>query len=168
MKLFSLISLIIFVVIVVTSNDGGHAIENVDIDLLVQNYLYIERELWRQIYGSSAKRTQIIENIRKDHTEFLTRRSLDDAMSGKSKFARFLNFTELDNYAKESPMLIALADQATGTISTQFISTSREVISNFNRIVSEDLFHVIKEVSTNIDSKIVYKSYSSKNLLYCE
>lgn len=128
-----------------------NAIENLYIDILVQRYLSLESDLWNFVYNSGAKTNDIIFKIRSDHGAFLSSGGLTDVMMNVdyiSKFGKFLNFTEFDNYAQEDPMLIALVEQPHGTIRSDTYGTSETIINNYNRIVTDDLFKVIKEVST--------------------
>lgn len=150
----------LFLLFVVTSNifveifgklHEDNAIENLYIDILVQRYMSLESDLWNYVYNSGAKTKDIIYKIRSDHGAFLSSGGLTDVIMNvdyTSKFGRFLNFTEFDNYAQEDPMLIALAEQPHGTIRSDTYGTSEILMNNYNRIISDDLFKVIKEVST--------------------
>lgn len=134
-----------------------NAIENLHIDMLVQRYMFLESDLWNYVYNSGAKTKDIILKIRSDHGAFLSSSGLSDVMNDdyKAKFGRFLNFTEFENYAQEDSQLIALAERPHGMVRSESYGTSATVIDIYNRIISNDLFKVIKEVSKSV---VVLKS----------
>lgn len=149
---------LLFIIFLITSNvfveifgqlHVDNAIENLHIDTLVQSYMSLESHLWNYIYNSGAKTKDIIYKIRSDHGFFLSNSGLNDVMSYeyRTKFERFLNLTEFDNYDQEDSMFIALAEQPYGTVQSETFGISKDVIDNYNRIISKDLFNVIKEVS---------------------
>lgn len=151
----------LFVLFVIASNvfvkifgklHEDNAIENLHIDLLVQRYMSLESDLWNYLYNSGAKSKDIIIKIRSDHGVFLSSSGLSDVMNDdyKSKFGRFLNFTEFENYGYEDAMLIALVEQPHGQVRSENYGTSVIVVDFYNRIISDDLFKVIKEVSRNV------------------
>lgn len=155
----------LFTLFVITSNvfieifgklQEDNAIENLYIDILVQRYMSVESDLWNYIYNSGAKTKDIIYKIRSEHGAFLSGIGLSDVMNDdyKSKFERFLNITEFGNYAQEDSMLIALVDQPHGTIRSETYGISEIITNNFNRIISEDIFKVIKEVGLSKVSQI--------------
>lgn len=161
--------LLLWFVVIATSSDfvklqDNSAIENLYIDILVQRYLLLESELWNFIYTSGGKSRDVITKIRSDHRDFLTSNGLLNVMNDvyKSKFERFLNFNEFDNYVHEDASLITLLEQSHG-YGTGYYATSETMLRNYNRIVSEDLFKAIKEVSVmrieNLLNKIVHFLY---------
>lgn len=156
---------LLLLLVAITLNNSGkisaelqdnNAIENLHIDFLVQRYLHLENDLWNYVYSSGAKSKDIIFKIRSDHSDFFSNSGLDEVINDvyRVKFERFLNLTEFDNYAQEDLLLITLAEQPTGTVQSGYHATSVTIINNYNRIVSEDLFSVIKEVSLSIKETI--------------
>lgn len=145
-------SLLLFVVIATSTDfvqlEDTNTIENSYIDILVQHYFLRESDLWDFIYNSGVKSKDIIFKIRTSHRDFLSSHGFSDIMNNdyKSKFERFLNLTEYDNYYQEDSVLLALLEQLHG-YNSGFYEFSDTVIRNYNRVISEDLFKILKDVS---------------------
>lgn len=145
-----------------------NAIENLFVDTLVQRYMSVESGLWNYIYNSGAKKDDARSKIVYEHNKFLLNGELGDVMNDvyMLKFGKYLNLTAFENYGIKDPMVNFIATQPYGIIGNDAHVKSEIMTNNYNRIISEDIFDVIKRVSVQKYSLKMKYFKMEKLLLY--